>query len=385
MFFILFADTFLGKAKPIRFDWLKGSLLLFGLVIILSIIGSEFKIKAFLPLTLYLKAITLFFYILNYCDPYEVGDLFWVLILSGLAPAFYGIFTDWEAVRGLSEKRPYFIRAISTYSGPVEFGYQMALRVIVLLALPWKLKAIWSNVLRISLIFVFLLSVAISFTRNSYIAIILGLVIILSLMSWDLIKKGEKGKFMQLFGFTLLVGFFFWLIIPHRIIARLGMLRLGGIDPSLFARPQLWGAAWKMFLDHPISGVGFGVYSTIFADRYVPHAFPLYAKYGFVSAHNLIFMTLSELGLLGIFALVILMVSYGKPIVRFISKVQDPWRGYLIACLTLGITSFAFSLFDFVWIQERTATLSGFLFALAALSIYASHGRVAFMRLNSNN
>lgn len=372
MFFILFSDVCFGQRGLNSWDWLKGSVLLFGVVILLSVSGSEFKIKSLRPISYYIKAIILFFYILHYIDSREVGELFWVFILSGIIPALLGIWTDWAAVRSLTERSSYFIRAISTFSGPVEFGYQMAIRAIVLIALPWKFRSFRINILKASLVFIFLLSVAISFTRNSYIAIILGVIIVGGFRGWNMIKRwGIKG--ISRFGtLAVIISFFLWLVIPHRIVARLGMLRLGGIDPSIFARPQLWGAAWQMFLDHPINGVGFGAFPSMFIAHYVPHSFPQFAKVGFVSAHNLIFMTLSELGILGAVSLSILFGSFCKKILHLLTKVQDPWRGYLLTCLTLGICSLAFGLFDFVWVQERTATSMGFILSLAALSIYAA-------------
>jgi len=370
--YLLFADVCLGHIKPKSLDWLTGSIVIFGVAILLSIIGSEFKFKALRPLGYYLKAVSLFFYILNYVDPHEIGDYFWVLILSGLLPAIFGIVTDWGAVRGLAEKNPYYLRAVSTFSGPVEFGYQMAIRATVLFALPWRLKSVRIIALKISLLFIFLLSVAISFTRNSYIAVILSLTIVITIRGWEMIKKRGIGNVTRFVVPAVLVGLFVWIILPHRIIARLGMLRLGGIDPSIFVRPQLWGAAWRMFLDHPIVGVGFGSFPAMFSSHYVPHAFPQYAKFGFVSAHNLILMTLSELGFVGIVSLGILLGSYGRAILHFLTKVRDPWKGYLLASLSLGLSSFVFGLFDFVWVQERTATSTGFMLALMVLSVWAA-------------
>lgn len=372
MVFVMFADFCLGHIKPEPLDWLKGSILIFGVAIVLSIMGSEFKFNALRPLCYYLKAVALFFYILNYFGPHEIGDLFWVFILSGFIPAIFGIITDWEAVKGLAEKSPNYLRAVSTFSGPVEFGYQMAVRALVLFALPWRLKSVRINALKISLLFIFLISVAISFTRNSYIALILSLMIVITIRGWDLIKKRGIRRVTRFVVPAVLVGLLVWIILPHRIISRLAMLRLGGIDPSIFARPQLWGAAWRMFLDHPIVGVGFGSFPAMFSSHYAPHAFPGLARIGFVSAHNLIFMTLSELGIIGLLSLGVLLGSYGKAIVHFLTRVVDPWRGFLLACLSLGVLCFIFGLFDFVWVQERSATSTGFMLALMVLSVRAA-------------
>jgi O-antigen ligase len=377
MVFIILADFCLGYIKPGPLDWLTGSVLIFGAAILLSIIGAEYKYKALHPLGFYLKAVSLYFYILNYVELHETGDFFWIFILSGFIPAIFGILTDWGAVRGLAENNPYYLRAVSTFSGPVEFGYQMAIRAAVLFALPWRLESFRLNVLKIGLLFIFLLSVAISFTRNSYIAVILSLMIVITIRGWDMIKRRGIGSVTRFVVPAVLIGFLVWSILPHRIISRLGMLRLGGIDPSIYVRPQLWGAAWKMFLDHPIVGVGFGSFYVMFTSHYVPPAFPQYAKLvGLVSAHNLIFQTLSELGVVGMISLGILIGSYGKAIVRFLTKVDDPWKGYLLTCVSLGFSSIVFGLFDFVWVQERTATSMGFLLALMVLAVNAAQERI---------
>lgn len=95
-------------------------------------------------------------------------------------------------------------------------------------------------------------------------------------------------------------------LLPTGYLDRLGAL--GGIgtiqadvDPSIRGRTAELTAAWEMFVDHPLSGVGYGNYVT----RY-----PEYARDAGIDvrstereAHNLYLATAAELGLLGLAAM----------------------------------------------------------------------------------
>lgn len=82
---------------------------------------------------------------------------------------------------------------------------------------------------------------------------------------------------------------------------------LGGIHPNSphQARWALWDAAWRIFRDHPWTGVGPGGYKLVFPSY---HAVPLDGETNWGSAHNLYLHQLAERGLLGGAALAILLV-----------------------------------------------------------------------------
>lgn len=70
----------------------------------------------------------------------------------------------------------------------------------------------------------------------------------------------------------------------------------GNLDDSNKLRLQIWDAGWRMFLDHPILGVGAGqfptAYGTVYAGKF--HT-------AWMNPHNLLLQVTCELGLVGLF------------------------------------------------------------------------------------
>jgi O-antigen ligase len=95
-------------------------------------------------------------------------------------------------------------------------------------------------------------------------------------------------------------------ILPAGYLARLGALgQVGeiqaGVDPSIRGRTAELTAAWEMFADHPLVGVGYGNYIVLY---------PEYARESGIdlrsterNAHNLFLATAAETGIAGLIAL----------------------------------------------------------------------------------
>jgi O-antigen ligase len=69
----------------------------------------------------------------------------------------------------------------------------------------------------------------------------------------------------------------------------------GQLDASNELRLQIWQAGWRMFLDHPILGVGAGQFSTAYGTIYSGRAHGAWMQ-----PHNLFLQVLCELGLAGL-------------------------------------------------------------------------------------
>jgi putative inorganic carbon (HCO3(-)) transporter len=113
-----------------------------------------------------------------------------------------------------------------------------------------------------------------------------------------------------------------------------------GVDPSIRGRTAELTAAWEMFADHPLAGVGYGNYMI----RY-----PEYARNSGIDvratereAHNLYLATAAELGLLGLFALAAIVIgsftalSTGRKRFRAISDHRADGIGHAIAASLIG-------------------------------------------------
>jgi probable O-glycosylation ligase (exosortase A-associated) len=130
------------------------------------------------------------------------------------------------------------------------------------------------------------------------------------------------------------VAFFIWLKLPRKILATVivGMLALTflAMAPDSYwnemntiktadsendtghQRLYLWGIGWEMFLDNPVMGVGPGNYqynnSQYSSEHEKGRGVHIWGKV----AHSLYFTLLPELGILGVFVFVLLLVGGWK-------------------------------------------------------------------------
>ena len=91
-----------------------------------------------------------------------------------------------------------------------------------------------------------------------------------------------------------------WLAMPPQYQQRYLTMRdyaTGGqLDASNEFRLRVWKAGWRMFLDHPILGVGAGQFPTAYGTVYSGRAHGAW-----MNPHNLIIQVGCELGLIGLF------------------------------------------------------------------------------------
>jgi O-antigen ligase len=112
---------------------------------------------------------------------------------------------------------------------------------------------------------------------------------------------------------------------------------------------SLWKAAWRMFLDHPILGVGSGRFSAFFG-RY--HSLPFEGQATWGNAHNLYLHQLAERGLLGFAALALLlgtmMLQAWNICLRSRSFLSLWFLSWFFALLVMNLTESAFQV-GMVW------------------------------------
>jgi O-antigen ligase len=92
-----------------------------------------------------------------------------------------------------------------------------------------------------------------------------------------------------------------WLAMPpqyqNRYLTTAHFAQGENLDASNELRVRVWKAGWRMFLDHPILGVGAGQFSTAYGMVYSG------VKHGaWMSPHSLFFQVAAELGLVGLVA-----------------------------------------------------------------------------------
>jgi len=121
--------------------------------------------------------------------------------------------------------------------------------------------------------------------------------------------------------------------------------RLQDVDEfTSVSRLALWGAAGYMFLEHPMMGVGFGNYRSLYND-YIPGAEP-----GQLDAHNLYLQFLGETGVIGFLAFGVMVFALARIAIRLAKNTETPDRvigiamgGALVTTLTHGVVDYLFN------------------------------------------
>jgi len=126
---------------------------------------------------------------------------------------------------------------------------------------------------------------------------------------------------------ALILGALLWVAIPQQYKARYETVSDLQSDESYQARVDAWKAAWRMFLDHPLTGVGAG-------------NFPVARGIGsghWLNVHSLYMQLLSETGILGTLGFAAYLFSLFAQNLRLRRQLRDwqeapPWlRDYPLA------------------------------------------------------
>uniref|UniRef100_A0A7C3MK95 O-antigen ligase domain-containing protein n=1 Tax=Dictyoglomus thermophilum TaxID=14 RepID=A0A7C3MK95_DICTH len=121
-------------------------------------------------------------------------------------------------------------------------------------------------------------------------------------------KVKRKVLYMSIIALLILVFFLIKSILVKDNLFSFFLTRVDPYSSSKIQRIYIWISAWKMFLDHPIFGVGFSAFSKMYPYYRLPQAI----KENMSFAHNLPLNLLAETGILGFlsFSLVIFQFFY---------------------------------------------------------------------------
>ena len=108
----------------------------------------------------------------------------------------------------------------------------------------------------------------------------------------------SRHKFFN-FALSLVLASIIWVSMPsiyqQRYLTLMNYASGGKLDDSNAYRLQIWQAGWKIFIDHPMLGVGTGQFSTAFGLIYSGK------EHGaWMNPHNLLIQVTCELGLVGL-------------------------------------------------------------------------------------
>jgi O-antigen ligase len=126
---------------------------------------------------------------------------------------------------------------------------------------------------------------------------------------------------------------------------------------TIYGRLPLWHNVWQVIAEHPFTGVGLGyLYSTGVIDSSIGHA------------HNAFLQLYSDVGALGVIALIWAIVIYGQLIIKTRrSSAKHPWYGLAVGALAAVLVLFIYSFSDVAHYAIIAMGEGSYFYALSAL------------------
>jgi putative inorganic carbon (HCO3(-)) transporter len=176
--------------------------------------------------------------------------------------------------------------------------------------------------------FVFILSgLILSMSQGAWVGLVMGEILLLVLGN-----KRIRRSIVILVLFTVIS---FIIFSIHSILVGNDLLsffhtRLDPYSISKVERIYIWRSSIKMFLDHPITGIGIGTFPLVYPSYKLPEA----REFSMSFAHNLPLNLLVETGIFGFLSFLAFIVSLYKKGLRLYKEAQDDFILILIASLT---------------------------------------------------
>lgn len=213
------------------------------------------------------------------------------------------------------------IHGTFVYLGPNEVAAFYNQITIVLMGICFFLRKSWSKILLTILIVMNLFCVVFLFSRAAYVAITVGMFFLFA----------TKKKILLI---PLLLTFICWqTVLPERVKERIEMTTddYGELDKSSAGRLDVWKESLDLFMENPITGVGYGVFRSL--------------GFRLGDTHNVYVKILVEQGLVGMFIFLLLLFTLFKQGIRLYLNGDDPpsrglGLGFAIAIIVLAINNF---------------------------------------------
>lgn len=245
-------------------------------------------------------------------------------------------------------------RIAATLENPNNLGAFLVIGLFPSIMLMLKEKINKKKLIYIGLILVILFDIFATYSRNAWIGVLIGCIVLAVIYSWKvLIGLGGIGVV------TLFVP-----QISSRLISALS-------TSSNSDRIKLWQTAIKMFKDHPFTGVGNGNYVTLY-DTYV-NKYPelKYADYSHFPSHNSYLKVASELGIFGLIAFIGILVSSLIKLKKLLNLTQDNYyKAFFTGFLASSIAFLVMNFSDNMFFIPNTTTYFWVFIALADNLLY---------------
>lgn len=304
--------------------------LLFLLTVLASGIGSQQPWAAVERAVNYFFRMLPFFFVPLVCkEPKQLWMLLGVGAFSLLAADVYAL---WQGLNGM--------RAPAFHSHPMMLAGFLVQWIPILtltVAVNWGMQLPLKNSWRWGLGVLWLLSLGalvLNGTRGAWLAVFFLLLV----LGATLLRKSKRVLAVGVVVLTMLIG-----AAGQHSGLQERVYTLGDASfQSNSERILMWQSAWKMFLDHPWTGVGAQNYTREYQNNYIS---PLAKEREQVHAHNNILQILAEQGMIGFSAFSYL---FGVILKRgWQSMRRGSFWGYMLFFSTLGLLLQGLTEFNF--------------------------------------
>jgi len=286
--------VFTGRAAVLAKDPILKPLTWFMILVLFTVPGSFWPGGSVTAWTLLFK-IAIFAYVMRlFVDsPGQLKSMLWlqVIILAWLCGSGYWAFTSgntYHLTYNLGNiERAQGVNSIA--GGPNELSGLLVALLPYLIALFKVVKNLFCRILFVAVGVLSLIVIVLAGSRIALISLILvGMVHVFT----------ARRKVLSLAALAVLA-IVVWRLMPpvfqQRYLTTATYAEGGQLDDSNQLRLRIWNAGWRMFLDHPLLGVGFGQFPTAYGSKYsgVAHG-------AWMNPHNLFLQVLCETGVMGV-------------------------------------------------------------------------------------
>jgi putative inorganic carbon (HCO3(-)) transporter len=244
-------------------------------------------------------------------------------------------------------------RAIGTLSDANLFAGYLVLVAALSVAAALAVRRRWSIAAAGLVTLVFGMALVATLSRSGWIGFLVALLTMAVLLP-------ERRREIALVGAGV-VGILVVIGLAGPIAGRLGGTEGGSPFETFFARVPIWAAAWAMFIQHPIFGIGVNNFGFLIQDYN--------ADLDVNQAHNLFLNIAAERGILGIVTFLFVAVMSFRALRAAWRKAPEFTGRVLIAGISAAILGFlAHSLFDVSYYDYRILLMFWIVIGLAACS-----------------
>ncbi|AGK97858.1 O-antigen ligase family protein [Clostridium pasteurianum] len=300
-------DSFIYNIRNFFNDLMGISLTTLLAIMVISITYAVDRSTARNESARFLSFVILYFIVKYNIDKEKLKGLItaYMVIFTGIN--LYGIFqkiTGYGLLQGYTMGNSNVLRINATFDNQNSFAAFLIIGVFPVIMMIIRSKRLYKKSIYSILFIVTLCNIYFAGSRNSFLALIVGGVIVSLLYSW---------YFLAALGGITVIAF----IIPS---VRGRVLQIAVGDEG---RIQIWRTALKMIENHPIFGVGNGNFIQLYDSYVAKYKYLAYKNYSHYPTHNSYLKIESELGIIGGLSFISIIVNALIKIKKVIVNIHD--------------------------------------------------------------